>query len=655
MMIREKKWILILLGIIAVLIVGILLTNSLLKSEDASSGGANTNTELPPLSEGEAYSGDGKLLMLYASIPTESIQSILVKNQTGSYTIARGKTEETKSGFFIDDKAYLQNGLYATTLASIRVAVGTPTVLSRVATDCADMSKYGLRGKDSEQGYYTVTTTAGKSITVCIGNRTVSGGGYYAAVEGREGHVYVLDGEYLSTTILLAKEELVTPYIGYPTNQNDYYRITEFSLAAYNRKPGIPENEVKQFMAVVDFNPKYEEEDQKDYTGISKPYTLRWPAGYEANVNNVQSIYTLFQEFTGDKVVFMGPNNYLYDDQKQAEDGASQEEQDKMAAEAEADRLFLAQYGLDSASRLYDLYYKYPVTEKGDDGKVYTYYIVTWVHFGEKNDTQYAYSTIHYEEEDGTIFQLASQLICEVDFDDFPFLSWDKSKFVQSAVYQADVSNVKEITLDKGTEFEETFYLNYVASTIASKKGELVLKSVTIKSTGEVIDGHIYCTECGKEKTAAAYTTNWPCSSCGFYNKGATCVDGETGKLYNFRTFYSIILGMRLMGSVPETTKDPATGAYVATSTLLGGAPDYTLTVVFKTGQVQHYAFRRISALQSAMTRTIYNTVDDFAANKNAVSTTTNEFCLYTSQLDKIIADAKLVCANTAVSADAVA
>lgn len=619
MMAKDIKWIGILLGVIAILIVGILLCGYLLETNEAGNGTSGTDT--PPTLSGGEVEGPNNRIRLYENISSDNIESIFISNQHGSYTIARGKTEQTKGLFFIDDLIFLQDDKYSMAMVSMRSAVGNAIAISRVATDCADMSIYGLRGENSENGYYTVETKAGRSYTVYIGNRTVAGGGYYAAVAGRDGHVYVLSSTELETSVLMQKEKLISPILGNPTTEQDYFALDHFYFTKYDRTAGAAQP--MQRIAHITYN---EPDKDGNYPvgifGFAEPYKLQWPTGCQPNLDNISILYRELMDFKGEEVLVVG---------KEGGEGISQE--------------VLAQYGLDEESYLYSLMYSYRVNVAAEGSEAEYYDIITMVDFGEKNGKQYAHSFIVYgtvgdDIDDIEVLRIGGDIICSVDFASYSFLNWDKHKFVDDYVFTADISLAREITLKKGTLYEETFVLNYKPVKQSNGSVTMVLASVTVKSTGVELDAGLYCRECGTARVSTRDAI-WVCdnSQCRAKNHSQMCLDGEVGTVTNFRTLYRILLEMRLQGAVPEMTKHPTTGAYVSTSDFFDGTPEYSMIVKLSSGHVFVYDFYTYSALHSAMTVTRYDFAIDYENGKPARKTE-NEYFLMTSLLDKTIESA---------------
>ncbi len=171
------------------------------------------------LMEGETRISD-KLANFYItpSVARSEIQEIKVTNADGSYRIFRNTSDtfqlDGAPGLTFDDMGFA--GLIA-----------NPVAQSRVARDITEeeLAQYGL---DEPQASRTITTTDGRVITVYIGDALLTGGGYYASVEGRNA-VYIISTSSAGY-IIQPLTALLKPLLLSGMTQSDYYLVDNFMV-----------------------------------------------------------------------------------------------------------------------------------------------------------------------------------------------------------------------------------------------------------------------------------------------------------------------------------------------------------------------------------------------------------------------------------------
>lgn len=158
-------------------------------------------TEPIETTDGEVVGAEDRILM-FEQITRENIKQIDVHNEHGEFT------------FYREDNAFKIKGhedvnIDAELLASFITSCGYTLSVSRI-DDPEPFSEYGL---DDAKVWYTLTTTSGEVHSVRIGDKAVTGGGYYACYEGRDS-VYILDNT-IADTLLEPVENMVTPLVSY--------------------------------------------------------------------------------------------------------------------------------------------------------------------------------------------------------------------------------------------------------------------------------------------------------------------------------------------------------------------------------------------------------------------------------------------------------
>ena len=190
--------------------------------------------------------GFGARVMMFPQIEQKDVYSIEVKNKEGGFTVLRYpngiaylKGTENKINL-LDDKAF----------ASLSVTCGYPLTTRkldfsylytpRLPDGSIDYSEYGLAETD-DPAIFTITrrttdsegntcaaTGDGASYTVWVGDKILTGGGYYAKLEGRD-TVYIIDTT-VANTVLCSSEVMLTPTAVYPMSVNDYLQVRDFVL-----------------------------------------------------------------------------------------------------------------------------------------------------------------------------------------------------------------------------------------------------------------------------------------------------------------------------------------------------------------------------------------------------------------------------------------
>ncbi|MBQ4090712.1 MAG: DUF4340 domain-containing protein, partial [Clostridia bacterium] len=399
------------------------------------------------------------------------IKSIEVHNEHGTYTFERSEDR----GFVI--KGSENTGYNKESFAHLAVACGY-TLSSRrlenpktTASGDIDFAEYGLAPQkrvrvevdeqgneikseyDYEPAWYVITTMTGESHKVIVGDKTVTGTGYYARYDGRD-TIYVLGADGIEGYLLNTLESYAVPSIVFPMTSIDYFNVRDFMIYSgidYDRiyaelyekygevnveeldeqtKKSFNEDYARLFelysKKACDFS--YVGADDRVGTLIAhSPYLngLEYAEGYYLNSNNVSLVLSSFYEtdFTG--VIKLHPTS---------ED--------------------LEKYGLVNAAHIVMFYYE----TKDVDGK--PAFAENFVQISQKSEDgiYYAYSE-------------AYDMIVGVREDCFEFLEWDEIKWYETNYIQTDISFVDKIIVESPafkTEFEiddsASGYLTYLQS-----------------------------------------------------------------------------------------------------------------------------------------------------------------------------------------------
>lgn len=420
-------------------------------------------------------SGDGEhvsatnLLLLYPTINSSHVYSIKVTHRDGhTYTFRHTPQKVYIEGFKESILEYDQE-LYAqlcfgcgSTYADQKLVLADAAKLENGKIDYA---VYGLQdpqasftitgvlfekdenGKDLYQGAspvidYEQVTEDGKTVkqflpdaektyTVHLGDLTPSKNGYYAKLEGREA-IYILDTQYLSTTVLQPVEALVVPRAVYPVNVNYHNQAKNFYLRHLEQWQSGEETSGR---TVIGFN--YIELDHRNYTmNSNRPYQTysEFMTGYRINDSKANEALGLLLEMVPASCKKVGIT---------AED--------------------LKEYGL--TENVYYLTYEVNTGQSPADGEVY---ISNEILIGPKTE-----QGTHY------VASLLYDMIVEVDQYYLSFLEWSELDWYDQTFMAYNLSYGQELTFERdGKTYAFSFdhkmsYAYYITSSVNSN-GEYV-------------------------------------------------------------------------------------------------------------------------------------------------------------------------------------
>lgn len=180
----------------------------------------NTEDETEPLETEEGETALGNRFYMFSRLTREDIASIRVDNEYGTFSF-----EETDGNFVISghEKVNYNKEMLATL---INVSANTLSKM-KVGSMLSDekLDEYGLL---EPQASWTVTDKSKNTYRVLVGDRLLTGGGYYCMIEGRRS-AYVL-GTEVADTVLVPIEKYVTPVLCAGISQDDYYVCDNFAV-----------------------------------------------------------------------------------------------------------------------------------------------------------------------------------------------------------------------------------------------------------------------------------------------------------------------------------------------------------------------------------------------------------------------------------------
>lgn len=181
---------------------------------------APAETTVPDTEEGEEL-GLSNRYFLFTSLERSDIESIEVSNKDGGYTFV----SDESGAFHLKGHEELQ--IDPEKFASL-VSVSTYALAkTKVGSNLSDekLAEYGLL---TPQAWWIVTDKDGNRFRVLVGDRLLTGGGYYCMFDGRKS-VYVL-GTEVGDTVLGTPEYYVNHVICAGISQNDYFTVDNFTV-----------------------------------------------------------------------------------------------------------------------------------------------------------------------------------------------------------------------------------------------------------------------------------------------------------------------------------------------------------------------------------------------------------------------------------------
>ncbi len=247
---------------------------------------ANEKTDEPPtLLPGEAL-GTNNSIVLYSPLEKEGISRIEVSNEKGGYGFYYNGIY--KDFYVVDNPSAPYD---STQFAYLTAAVGQPYVSERLLDECDDMSEYGL-DESQNPASYTLTTKKGEVHTVYIGNMTSTGGGYYARHADRDA-VYILSSN-IGKTVFCSLEEMITPILTLPMQQNDYFMIKKFTLMRGSD---------------IALQVRYLDEAEQKAEAATTAYKMLAPGNYAVNSTNYLTALEALMDSTGLSTLVYAPTD----------------------------------------------------------------------------------------------------------------------------------------------------------------------------------------------------------------------------------------------------------------------------------------------------------------------------------------------------------
>ena len=454
--------------------------------------------------------GHGQRFLIFPHIEKANILKLEVSNSNGSFVFKRVNEEtfeeDPKGTFIIEDSpftAYDQD-----LFASLYVGAGYMLTTLKVEDpirdpETGDFREYGLvsgtrKKADPETGeyltnedgsfiyedytpaYYVLTDISGNKYKVIIGDKLVTGGGYYVQYvdidkdgnETKRDAVYVI-GTDKGNTLLSSVETFVTPEICYPMTSNNYFDVENFILMSKRENANV--GDADYYDDVVAFT--YEDLSVRENTiKSSEPYYFLpgyGLAGFKASADNIdvclRGIYTpAYVEVTK-----LSP---------------SMEDMVKYG--------FAVESADENGKKTYEMLSEHMISFNFDvvdeNGKVEeTINNLIYISGLNEDGNRYVYSEIYSTDANGKpILDVKNGLIrscnmiVEIEGHSLSFLTWDRYDWINSSYVSLNIAFCDEIILD-APNYKAVFDLNNPKDTSTETISSSLLSIHATDSTGK--------------------------------------------------------------------------------------------------------------------------------------------------------------------------
>ncbi len=308
-------------AVLVFLIAGYVILSAVISSLAGTNNGQTQQKEPIALKDGEAMHGTTPVA--YAPIQTSAIISVGVKGEKSSFAIGRPKEEATGlyENYFLfsyldedgNEKIYYPDILFAESGADyndfyasdnsmgisiskvtmVLASIGAMYFADRLEPEAdfdAQLARYGLDKEHREHIYVKYFTPDGeKEIDIYVGNKLISGKGYYYMIDGRN-YIYVSSSTQFDNLLCDVESFLHSRVIaeGLPGDglygpflTQDYKQWTNTYYGQNSTKPVSEKSEVIVFADIVE--PVYNSTSTEGTTGYKS-------AGYSSFSINLQNL-----------------------------------------------------------------------------------------------------------------------------------------------------------------------------------------------------------------------------------------------------------------------------------------------------------------------------------------------------------------------------
>ncbi len=433
--------------------------------------------------------GINQRVLMFPHLEKKNILKLEVFNDTGSFTFVRynietGK-EDASSDFIILGSglnAYDQE-LFASLHVSAGYTITTRKIKSPVKDAQGEFSEYGLvpeqrvrevldeKGEfvkdengdyiyetyDYTPAYYIITDTSGTRHKVIIGDKLVSGGGYYVQYVALSGEsetkrdaVYVLSAD-IGDTLLAPIEDFVTPQLTYPMDMNTYLYVENFFIMQKNPNPTGEDDAYLDPVVRFSFVPLA---DREHTINVHTPYFFHKDFeldGYAVSTDNINTaLGGLYQPAFGE-VVKLAPTMEDFVKYGLAVE-KGEDSEGKMQYELLPEYLISYNYDAldDNGNVSMTVQNRIYVSKRTDDGK---YYVFTEIYEVDEKGKVSEDSLYDYN------------MIIEVQSHSLEFLNWDRFDWINESYISLNVAYADKITVkDHQSGYEASFDIDNSAT-----------------------------------------------------------------------------------------------------------------------------------------------------------------------------------------------
>ncbi len=468
---------------------------------DAATGEVKNTiyVDLDSLVGDEAFD-ETQSLMMFRHVEKKNIRSVLVVNDNGKHTYEFARfNRETLKRDDVSEFAIMGSPLTDFDLelfSALHVAAGYSITSQKIVDPIKDekgaFSEYGLvpeRRVDDEGNeydyvptYYILTETSGTQHKVIIGDRLVTGTGYYAqyvkmvgTTEQPTDAVYVL-GTHIADSILLPIEEYVNPELTYPMSMNSAFDVEQFRLHKQTGELGVYDERVA--FSYVDMSERENTSSQyvayRFEEGTSPASSLK---GYLPSTDNISNALNAISDPN-----FVGIHTFMLTDESLLETG-----------------LYAPSKNADGSPKLdaegnpeYEIAAKYMITffysPRDDEGKKLTpVRNVIMISGPNENGNYYALTHIYMKNAQGEYeYAYDYNMIVELDGLSMSFLEWDAYDWIDSGYISMDIAFCQSIKLET-KDYSTTFTLDNSRSDWSEGKNTKLLSVSGSDSLGNSI------------------------------------------------------------------------------------------------------------------------------------------------------------------------
>ena len=453
--------------------------------------------------------GHGQRFLIFPHIEKANIFKLEVHNSHGSFTFKRVNTEtlkeDPKGSFIIEDAPFTtyDQELFASLYVSAGYTLTTRKIEDPIKDpETGDFREYGLvdgvrKKADPETGeylknedgsfiyedytpaYYVLTDTSGNKYKVIVGDKLVTGGGYYVQYvdidangnETKRDAVYVLSAD-VGETLLAPVETFVTPEITYPMTSNDYFDVENFVLMSKIKNEETGEVSYDDIVAFT-----YEDLSKRENTiKASEPYYFLSGyglAGFKASADNIdiclRGIYTpAYVEVT--KLFPTMDDMVKYGIAVESTDANGQKTYEMLPEHMISFNFDIVDENGVKESTINNVIY---ISALNEDGNRYVY---SEIYRTDANGSP----MLDYE--DGLV--RSSNMIVEIEGHSLSFLTWDRYEWINSNYVSLNIAFCDEIILD-APGYKAIFDLNNPKDTSTDAISSSLLTIHATDSTGK--------------------------------------------------------------------------------------------------------------------------------------------------------------------------